>query len=611
MKRLLIIEDEDSIRGNYCELFEEEGYNVSGASNGKEGIELAASTSPDLIICDIGMPGMDGFEVKEILSKDKTTSSIPFIYLTARTDTKDFQRGMELGADDYIIKPVGAVKLLELVANRLQKIDDSTRQSEARLNRAELISKSGSWEFHSESKKVIFSEGAKKVYGLGNDSVDYEVIKKFAFPECRIQIDNGFKLLIENDQPFNIEYKIKTADTGEIKFIHSVAEYNKLKKVLTGVFQDITDRKTAEQALNQSETRNRQIVENNPLPVVVVSFESGRFLYINQNGFNLFRFTSTDDYHNYNSLDYYADPNRHREIVDVLKKDGHISNMEIELKDITGRHFMALVSSVINIFENRLAAFITFHDITERKQNEELLKKYSKELEESYAAKDKLFTIIAHDLRGPFSPVLGLSQTIVNEFDSLTKDELRLYTTEIFNSMKSAHTLLENLLNWSKMETGVMKLNLSKINLFHHTENVMKLTIGNAKLKNILLVNAIDMNVYVSADSNMLYSVLQNLISNSIKFTNEQGVIKISSEMMENNLIQITVSDNGVGMTNEQTKSLFGLAAKSTRGTKDEKGTGLGLMICKEMIERQGGSISVRSEAGKGTHMFFTLLKIG
>jgi DNA-binding response OmpR family regulator len=130
MKKLLIIEDDTSIRENFCEIFNEEGYNVAGASCGKEGIELTASFQPDLIICDIMMPGMDGFEVKEILSRDKKTSIIPFIYLTARTDIRDVQRAMELGADDYITKPIGALKLLSLVAKRLQRIEELKRNND-------------------------------------------------------------------------------------------------------------------------------------------------------------------------------------------------------------------------------------------------------------------------------------------------------------------------------------------------------------------------------------------------------------------------------------------------------------------------------------------------
>jgi PAS domain S-box-containing protein len=248
-------------------------------------------------------------------------------------------------------------------------------------------------------------------------------------------------------------------------------------------------------------------------------------------------------------------------------------------------------------------------DITSYKLTEEKLEKYSEELKGLNAAKDKLFSIIAHDLRSPFSSLLGLSEIVLDDFETLSRDEIKGYNIEIYNVLKNELTLLENLLNWSRLETGQMKLNRERINLYTKTESVISLLSVNAKLKDIDLLNETAKDIFISADPNMLHSVLQNLIANSIKFTNKGGLIKVNSENMRNDFIQITVSDNGIGMTKDQIKNLFGLTATSTRGTNDEKGTGLGLMICKEMVERHGGIISAKSETGKGTDISFTMPK--
>ncbi|MHB1687417.1 MAG: PAS domain-containing sensor histidine kinase [Ignavibacteriaceae bacterium] len=246
-------------------------------------------------------------------------------------------------------------------------------------------------------------------------------------------------------------------------------------------------------------------------------------------------------------------------------------------------------------------------DITSTKLAEEKLERHSQELKELNASKDKLFSIIAHDLRGPFNPLLGLSEILVNDFESLSPEEIKDYNKEIYNALENEFTLLENLLNWSRLETGKMKFNPERINLFDKTEGVINLLVGNAKLKDINLSNETEKDIFVSADPNMLHSILQNLIANSIKFTNKCGLIKIYAKKLSNDFILISVSDNGIGMTNDQTKNLFGLTATSTKGTNDEKGTGLGLMICKEMIERHSGTISVKSEVGKGSVISFTL----
>ncbi|MGA7720318.1 MAG: ATP-binding protein [Ignavibacteriaceae bacterium] len=247
-------------------------------------------------------------------------------------------------------------------------------------------------------------------------------------------------------------------------------------------------------------------------------------------------------------------------------------------------------------------------DITPHKLAEEKLEKYSQELKAVNAAKDKLFSIIAHDLRSPFSSLLGLSEIVLDDFNTLTRDEIKRYNIEIYNVLKDELTLLENLLNWLRLETGQLKINREKISLYDITESVINLLSVSAKLKDITFLNETEKNIFISADPIMLHSVLQNLITNSIKFTNKGGLIKFHSVTAGNDLIQITVSDNGIGMTNDQVNNLFGLKAVSTRGTNNEKGTGLGLMICKEMIDLHGGTISVKSETGIGTDISFTLL---
>jgi DNA-binding LytR/AlgR family response regulator len=161
MKKLLIIEDETPIRENFCEIFDEEGYQVLGASGGKEGIELAVSFRPDLIICDIMMPVLDGFEVRNVLSRDKKTSLIPFIYLTAKTDIKDVQRAMELGADDYITKPISAPRLLELVSKRLKRIEE--------LKSIKDLPAESS--MYSKDEKILLKSGGKHVLALINEIV--------------------------------------------------------------------------------------------------------------------------------------------------------------------------------------------------------------------------------------------------------------------------------------------------------------------------------------------------------------------------------------------------------------------------------------------------------
>ncbi|MGA7720577.1 MAG: response regulator [Ignavibacteriaceae bacterium] len=184
MKRLLIIEDDASNRENFCEIFMQEGYDVFGASCGKEGIELAASTRPDLIICDIMMPGIDGFEVKKMLDKNKNTSSIPFVYLTAKAEIKDVQYALELGADDYMIKPVSSARLLELVSKRLHRIDAIKQNNDDKILDDTTLSL---------NEKIILKSGGKHILVNTNEIVIIKAFNNY----CNITLSSGQKAIVK------------------------------------------------------------------------------------------------------------------------------------------------------------------------------------------------------------------------------------------------------------------------------------------------------------------------------------------------------------------------------------------------------------------------------
>jgi PAS domain S-box-containing protein len=376
-----------------------------------------------------------------------------------------------------------------------------------------------------------------------------------------------------------------------------------------GIELIITNRKQAEEALRQSEERFRQLYENSPLGIYRTT-PDGKILLANSALIKMLGYSSFEEIAKRNLEKTGFEPSYERkQFILLIETYGEVKGLESAWICKDGSTVYVRENARIvrdpggkTIYYNGIV-----EDITERKLAEEKSEKYSQKLKELNADKDKLFSIIAHDLKSPFNPLLGFSEILVNDFDTLSSDEIKKYHKAIYNSLKNEYALLENLLNWSRLETGQMEFEPEKISLYEKVETVLNLLFGNAKLKEITLVNETEKNIFVLADCNMLHSVLQNLISNAIKFTNKEGLIKISTDRVGNNLIQITVSDNGVGMRNNQIKNLFGLTVKSTKGTKQEEGTGLGLVICREMVEQQGGTISVKSEFGKGTHIIFTL----
>ncbi|MGE5498429.1 MAG: sensor histidine kinase [Syntrophothermus sp.] len=221
--------------------------------------------------------------------------------------------------------------------------------------------------------------------------------------------------------------------------------------------------------------------------------------------------------------------------------------------------------------------------------------------------KDKFFSIVSHDLKSPFNSLLGFSELMLKEFDYLPKDELKEYVSSINKSVNNVYGLLENLLEWSRMQTGRMEFKPVSIELSNLIHEAFFSLSGNAYKKNIKLISHVKKNVHAFADINMIRSVVNNLISNAIKFTGCGGeIIVMAAKVGE--AIEISVSDTGVGMGKEEIAKLFRIDVNfSKNGTENEKGTGLGLVLCRELVEKNGGKISVESFEGKGTTFVFTL----
>ncbi len=270
-----------------------------------------------------------------------------------------------------------------------------------------------------------------------------------------------------------------------------------------------------------------------------------------------------------------------------------------------------------------LLTFVSQHVAAalERKQSSEAIKKYSLELEELNKSKDKFFSIISHDLRSPFHPLLGLSEILANEIDSLSKEEIADYSKEIFNLLQNQYTLLEDLLEWSKIQRNTINFNPTATQLNSVVNETLTLLKENAERKKILLVNLVEDRLVVNADRNLLRSIFQNLISNAIKFSFENGEIKISAKESaipghpgkagKDDMIEICVYDSGVGLNQDEIEKIFSIhTGHSQPGTKGEKGSGLGLILCKEMIEKHGGKIRIESEKGIGSKFYFTLPKV-
>jgi signal transduction histidine kinase len=237
----------------------------------------------------------------------------------------------------------------------------------------------------------------------------------------------------------------------------------------------------------------------------------------------------------------------------------------------------------------------------------EKLKNSNHELEKLNATKDRFFSIIAHDLRNPINAILGFSELLSINFDEIADEKKLELNKIIYQSTKNVYNLLENLLQWSRSQTNRIKFEPIQFDVSGIINENLILSKPNIRKKSLIINTELDKNSIVFADKNMTSAILRNLLTNSIKFSNPLGEITIST-VSNNGFLEISVADTGVGMTEEVAKNLFRIdMAHSTYGTSGEKGTGLGLIICHEFVDKHGGLIKVDTEPNKGSKFTFTL----
>ena len=311
--------------------------------------------------------------------------------------------------------------------------------------------------------------------------------------------------------------------------------------------------------------------------------------------------------------------------IDILEKDKIIQQKLLGWRNLE-RNIMIggfLLTAIFAFFmfrygkrNKKISALLAYSNLEISWQKEELSSRNDQiiqqrdELKVLNNAKDKFFSIIAHDLKSPFTGMLGFSEMLAEDYDSLSDEQRREFAEDIHSSIKMGLSLVENLLAWASIQTGKMEYKPGKIVLSSEVEKVIDILKGIALRKNISVQSDINQEVNVNADPNMLHSILLNLLSNALKFTKETGKIRVVAAPAKGRpgMIQISVIDSGVGMNEQEISKLFATDIHfSKKGTANENGTGLGLLLCREMVEKHGGHIGVNSEAGEGSTFSFTI----
>lgn len=443
-----------------------------------------------------------------------------------------------------------------------------------------------------------------------------------------------WKSLIHPEDFEKVEYELKRHLTGETT--NYEVQYRMLKKDKTykwildratimerdingnplrmsGTHSDIDKRKHDEEALQQSEERIRLILISLPIAIYISPKNSSVDLTLisgnveKLTGYSNEEFLSTPDFWRTR-----IHPEDYNQVLSEYATIDNKSNLTLEYRwrvaDGTYKWFHD--QSIVQTTSTGKEYLGVLVDINERKLYEKEIKTINFELQTTNAEKDKLFSIISHDLRSPVNGFTGLTNLLLEELNNLDKSQIRDIVNSLHNSAIKVHDLVNDLLEWSRLQRGLIEYEPQKVNLHELVAVCISTLSPMAKSKHITIKNLVPEEITVIGDPHMLKAIARNLISNALKFTHQLGEVKIEATSTPDKTL-VSVTDSGIGMNKELYSKLFKVNEKTgRRGTEGEPSSGLGLLLCKEFVEKHGGQIGVTSQEGVGSTFYFTIAQL-
>jgi PAS domain S-box-containing protein len=468
-------------------------------------------------------------------------------------------------------------------------------------------------------RKVVFanSECLRLMSAHSMTDLIGKSLVEFVHPDFReFVIDRMKKASIPGTILPIAEEKFIVLDGSEIDVeVKAISIIFENKPAVQLIIRDITERRQTEIKLIESEERYKRITEGLTDYLYTVIIKNGKVVKTLHN-------ESCKAVTGYSSKEFLNDPHlwinmilpNERELVtDRFEKIINSENLpptEYRIKCKNGKIRWVRDTTIpkYNLKGKLIAYDGVIKDITDQKQTEENVKLKNNELLLAIAEKDKFFSIIAHDLRNPFNVFLGYTQIMAEELNSLSTEEVQKIAVSMRTSATNLFHLLENLLEWSRFQRGVTGFNPKSFLFMPKVAECLESVLESANKKGIEICFEIPNDLVLFADGNMVESIVRNLTNNAVKFTSKGGTIYLSAKPVSENYVEISVKDTGIGMNKDILDNLFRFCENAKRfGTNGEPSTGLGLIICKEFVEKNNGKITVESESGVGSTFKFTL----
>jgi len=505
-----------------------------------------------------------------------------------------------------------------------KKAELALLKSEAELKEAQRIGRIANWSYKAEDNSLIYSDAYLHIFGVDPKQLpsNYSDRRNDYTPESAAKLAELVTNSLITGETFEQDMEL-LQPMGNCKWctIRGEAIKGDEDKVIGfhGTILDITARKQAELESSKALDRFSTIVQTSPQAIIVLELDFSVSLW-NDAAERIFGWTHADIKDCLRPVvpdDKLEELHRMRE--DVFS-GVVIRDLETVFKHINGLLIDVNLSAspLRDGYGRIIGILVVLSDITERKQTEKELTRYREHLEDLVkertlelirlnATKDKFFSIIAHDLKNPFSVLISSSELLLLYLDKNMTEKAQAKAKMIYDSSKRGFTLLQNLLEWSHSQIGSLRFSPIRVILKSFIDETLSVLENQALNKNIRIINAVPDRLSLRADPNLLQVVVRNLITNAIKFTPAGGSIWIESEEKSDSL-EIAITDSGIGISSEIQDKLFRLESKITsEGTDGEVGSGLGLVLCKEFVEKHDGHIWVESSLGEGSSFKFTI----
>ncbi len=590
--QLLIVEDNPGDVVIVTELLRSSGinFNLTQVSTLKETLVLCLDHIFDIILLDLGLPDSFGLETLKKIQVFRIKS--PVIVMTGLDDEDIALASLREGAQDYLVK------------NRLTS-DYILRSIKYSIERKKILDLQKK---HIQQFSVLSSSSAQL-----HECEDISSCLNIICENLRILLENAGVIAIEFLDPITVRVSGIEWFSQRVQQINQLTGWNMDRSVFGGIdmrkemldsvydgklheikggiyeiFEGIIDQEICDELMKLLEVNY----------VHAIGFFRFKYFY---GGFLIFSqdLIEDDDVKIIEAISNQISMSMHRR---SIEKDLRLS--EFRYKKLNARLEQKVKERTLDL---ESANQQLQQELTDLAIAKESLRKSELQLKELNATKDKFFNIIAHDLKNPFTSLLGSTELLFHNITKIDNEKIRELAVILNESAKGGYAILQNLLDWSRSQTGLLKLNPERINLSELiNENISNLQFL-ATNKEISLHSDSERDIFIFTDENMINTVLRNLLSNSLKFTPRGGEVIVRT-IIKPDVVIVTVKDNGIGISEENIGKLFRIDTKfSMPGTDKEQGTGLGLKLCKEFVEKQGGKIWVESIADTGSEFNFSI----